>query len=114
MSGFDNQLIDLIENLSCEKTQVILYRLPVVGRFVFPPTMSEHLPDAVVMVSQLMDAIVIAVETQAQYAKHQNLPLLHPGTPKTRVRFAMPVFVAQTRSASRWNDPFQNFEYRCA
>ncbi len=45
-----------------------------------PTSMSEHLPDAVVMVSQLMDAVVIAVETRAQYAKHQNLPLLHPGT----------------------------------
>jgi len=65
MSGFDNQLIDLIENLRCEKTQVILDRLPVVCRFVLPPTMSEHLPDGVVMVSQLMDAVVIAVETQA-------------------------------------------------
>ncbi len=36
MSGLDNQLIDLIENLSCEKTQVILDRLPVVRRFVLP------------------------------------------------------------------------------
>ena len=36
MSGFDNQLIDLIENLGCEKTQVILDRLPVVRRFVLP------------------------------------------------------------------------------
>ena len=63
MSGFDNQLIDLIENLRCEKTQVILDRLPVVGRFVLPPTMSEHLPDGVVMVSHLMDAVVIGVET---------------------------------------------------
>ena len=36
MSGFDNQLIDLIENLRCEKTQVILDRLPVVRRFVLP------------------------------------------------------------------------------
>lgn len=111
MSGFDNQLIDLIENLRCEKTQVILDRLPVVCRFVLPPTMSEHLPDGVVMVSQLMDAVVIAVETQAQYAKHQNLPLLHPGTPKTGVRFAMPVFVAQARTASRGHNSFQNLEY---
>ena len=73
------------------------------------------------MISQLMDAVVIGVETQAQYAKHQNLPLLHPGTPKTGVRFAMPVFVAQARTASRGDaletsgdDPFQNLEYRCA
>ena len=36
MSGFDNQLIDLIENLRCEKTQIILDRLPVVCRFVLP------------------------------------------------------------------------------
>ena len=36
MSGFDNQLIDLIENLRGEKTQVILDRLPVVRRFVLP------------------------------------------------------------------------------
>ena len=36
MSGFDYQLIDLIENLRCEKTQVILDRLPVVRRFVLP------------------------------------------------------------------------------
>ncbi len=34
--------------------------------------------------------------------------LLHPGTPKTGVRFAMPVFVAQARTASRGDDPFRN------
>ena len=65
------------------------------------------------MVGQLMDAVVIAVETQGN-AKYQNLPLLHPGTPKTGVRFAMPVFVAQARTASRGDDPFRNLEYQCA
>ena len=66
MPGFDNQLIDLIER--CEETK-----------------MSDVDVRADVMVSQLMDAVVIAVETQAQYAKHQNSA--DPGTPKTGVRF---------------------------
>jgi len=111
MSGFDHQLINLIDNLRCEKTQVILDRLSFVRRFVLPASMPEHLPDRVVMVGQLMDAVVIGVETQTQHAKHQNLPLLHPGTTKTVVRFAMPVFIAQARAASRGHDPFQNLEY---
>ena len=55
MSGFDHQLINLIDNLRCEKTQVILDRLSFVRRFVLPASMPEHLPDRVVMVGQLMD-----------------------------------------------------------
>ena len=58
-----------------------------------------------------MDAVVIGVETQTQHAKHQNLPLLHPGTTKTVVRFAMPVFIAQAWAASRGDNSFQNLEY---
>ena len=68
MSGFDHQLINLIDNLRCEKTQVILDRLSFVRRFVLPASMPEHLPDRVVMVGQLMDAVVIGVETQTQHA----------------------------------------------
>ena len=50
MSGFDHQLINLIDNLRCEKRQVILDRLSFVRRFVLPASMPEHLPDRVVMV----------------------------------------------------------------
>ena len=111
MSGFDHQLINLIDNLRCEKTQVILDRLSFVRRFVLPASMPEHLPDRVVMVGQLMDAVVIGVETQTQHAKHQNLPLLHPGSPKLRVRFLKPLLLSEAFACPGRDDLLQNLEY---
>ena len=111
MSSLDYQLIDLIQNLRCEKTQVILDRLQVVCRFVLPPSMPEHLSNGVVMVGQFMDAVVIGVEAQAQRAENQDLPLLHPGTPKTAVRFLMSLLVVKSRRVPGGDDPCQNLEY---
>ena len=68
MSGLDKQLIDLIENSRCEKMQAILDHLPVVRYFVLPDSISKYLPDDVVVVGQLMDAVVIEIETR------RNLP----------------------------------------
>jgi len=111
MSGLDHQLIDLIQNLMCEKTQVILDRLQVVCRFVFPASVPEHLPDGVVLVGQLMDTVVIGVEAQVQRAEYQDLPLLHPGTPKTTVRFLMSLLVGKSRTVPGGDDPCQNLKY---
>ena len=111
MSSLDYQLIDLIQNLRCEKTQVILDRLQVVCRFVLPISMPEHLPNGVVMVGQFMNSIIIGVEAQAQRAENQDLPLLHPGTPKTAVRFLMSLLVGKSRRVPGGDDPCQNLEY---
>ncbi len=92
MSGLDNKLIDLIQNLRFEKTQVVLDRLPVVCRFVLPAYMPEHPPNGVVMVGQFMNSIIIGVEA---HAENQDLPLLHPGTPKLT-----PLFISQPGAAS--------------
>ena len=111
MSSLDYQLIDLIQNLRCEKTQVVLDRLQVVCRFVLPTPMLEHPANGVVMAGQLMNSIIIGVEAQTQRAENQDLPLFHPGTPKTAVRFLMSLLVGKSRTLPGRNEPCQNLEY---
>ena len=41
--------------------------------------MAQHLANREVVVGQLLDAVIIGVEPQAQYPQHQDLPLGHAG-----------------------------------
>ena len=51
--------------------------------------MTEHLAYGLVLIGQFMDPVIIDVEPQAQRAQHQDLPLLHAGTPGVRIGLAM-------------------------
>ncbi len=88
LPGVYHLAADPIENLRGEQPQVVLERLQLVGALVRPVAVAEHLADGVVLVGQLMDAVVVGVEPQAQRPQDQDLPLLHPGAPGIRARLA--------------------------
>ena len=111
MTGVHDDLIDLVENSRGEKTQVVLDRLQMIRGFVSPASMTGHLPKGVVMVGQFMNAVVIGVEPQAQDSENQNLPLLHPGSPKLRVRFLKPLLLSEAFACPGRDDLLQNLEY---
>ena len=68
--------------------------------------MGQHLAHRVMLIGQFVDAIIVRIQAQAQSPQDQDSPLLHPrsalfGTGQTIL----------SRTCSRWNHPFQNFEH---
>ena len=51
----------------------------MVVKHIFKSTVAEHLTDRVVVVEQLMQAVVVDIEVQADDAAHQNAPQGHAG-----------------------------------
>ena len=51
--------------------------------------MPKHLANGLVLVGQLVHAVVVGVEPQAQHAQHQDLPLLHAWAPGERIGLAV-------------------------
>lgn len=72
-------LVDLVENLRSKQAQIVAELLQAVGRLIGPVAVAEELAHGVVLIGQLVQAVVVGIDAQAQYAKHQNLPLLHAG-----------------------------------
>ena len=81
-------LVDPIQDLRSEQTQVVLERLHVVTGLIVPAAVPEHLADGQVLISQLVNAVVVRIEPQAQDTQHQDLPLLHPGSSLLGIRLA--------------------------
>ena len=78
VATLDHPLVDLIEQLGGQQADVVFEGLVVVED-IFKGTVAEHLPDRVVVVDQLMQAVVVDIEVQADDAAHQNTPQGHAG-----------------------------------
>jgi hypothetical protein len=77
VSGPHHDLVDAVEDLGGEQTQVFLERLQAVAGLVGPIAMAEHSADGGVLVGQLQNPIVVGIEPHAQATEHQDLPLRH-------------------------------------
>ena len=77
MAGGDHHLVDALEHLGGEQAQVVFERLHAPARLIGPVAVPEHLPNGAMGIGQLLDAIIVGVQPQAQRPQHQNLPLRH-------------------------------------
>lgn len=87
----DHLLIDPIEDLGREQAQVVLERLQLVLRLVGPVAVAQHLTQGGVLVRQLLDTVVVGVQTEPQNPENQNPPLLHSRAARVRIGFALAV-----------------------
>jgi hypothetical protein len=87
----DHLPIDPVQDLGREQAQVVLDGLQLVAVFlaIGPTGMAQHLANGLVLVGQLMHTIIVGVESQAQHAQHQDLPLLHARAPGVRIGLAI-------------------------
>jgi hypothetical protein len=92
MARANHFLIDPIQELGGEQAQVVLERLQVVTALIVPAAVPEHLADGGVLVGQLVNAVVVGIQPQAQHTQHQDLPLLHPGSPLVGIGLARDPF----------------------
>jgi len=86
MARGDHLLVDPIQQLGGEQAQVVLQRLQVVAGVIGPIAVAEHLAQCAVLVGQLVNPVDVGVQSQTQGAEHQDLPLLHAGAARARVR----------------------------
>ncbi len=78
MTTEHNELVDLIEQLGREQTNIVFEALQVVEVFV-KGSVAEHLTQGVVLVDEFEQAVVVAVEVQAQNTANQDAPQAHAG-----------------------------------
>ena len=50
--------------------------------------MAQHLPQSAVLICQLVDAVVVGVQAQSQYAEDKDSPLLHPRATRASIGLA--------------------------
>ena len=94
MPGADHLPVDPVQQIRREQAQVVLQGLQfVVGRVV-PVAVAQHLADALVLVGQVVEAVVVGVQAQPQHAQHQDVPLRHARPAGVRAGLARPVRLA--------------------
>ena len=76
--------VDPVEDFRREQHQVVLDGLQFVAARVRPVPVSEHQPEGGVLVGELMDAVVVGVQTQPQHPEHKDRPLRHAGAARLR------------------------------
>jgi hypothetical protein len=100
MAGLNDPLIDLVQEFRGEQADVVFERLEVVAKIV-KGTMTQHLAQGVVVIDEFVQAVVVAVQIEANYTANQNRPQRHAGT-------------ADGLADLRCDPAFQQVEYRCA
>ena len=95
MAGGDDDLVDRIEDLRGEQTQIVLERLQAVAGVVRPVAVAEHLADRGMLVGQLLNPIIVGIQAEPQHAQDQDLPLLHAGTALVGIHRALPIGAAR-------------------
>ena len=99
MPGADHFLVDPVEDLGGEQTQIVLERLQRVARLVGPIAVPQHLANRRMLIGQFLDAVVVRIQPLTQGAQDQNLPLLHTRAAGVRVNlFLGAVFPLPCRS----------------
>jgi hypothetical protein len=86
MTRLDHQLIDLIEQLWGEQSDIVLERLKVVGH-IFKSPMAKHLAQGSMFAHEFVQAVVVDVEVKADDTAHQNRPQGHARASVVLVNF---------------------------
>ena len=76
MARFDDQLVDLVQQLRGEQADVVLEGLEVVVH-VTKRAVSEHLSNGVVVVHQFMQSVIVAMQVEPDHATHKDRPQRH-------------------------------------
>lgn len=71
-------MVDLVQELRGEQTDVVLECLEVVADIV-KGTVAQHRAQRVVFIDQLVQAVVVAVQIEANHAADKNRPERHAG-----------------------------------
>ena len=89
MPGRHHLLVDPLQNLRREQAQVVLQRLQLVIRLIVPVAVPQHVADGFVLVGQILNPVVVGVQSQPQHPQHQNVPLRHARPAGIRAGFAL-------------------------
>lgn len=82
MPGGGDHFGDALEHLGGEPAPVVFERLHAPARLVGPIAVTEHLAHCTMGIGQLLDAIIVGVQPQAQRPEHPHLPLAHARAPR--------------------------------
>jgi len=89
-----NELVDLIEQLGREQTNVVFEALQAVQVFI-KGAVAEHFTQGVVLVDEFEQTVVVAIEVQANDTANQDAPQGHAGAPGGFVDAGRYVFFQQ-------------------
>ena len=89
LAGTHDFLIDPIEQLRGEQAQIVLERLQLVLGLVVPVAVPQHLPQRAMLIGQLLNPIIVSIQTQAHDPEDQNAPLLHSRSPLIGIGLAV-------------------------
>jgi len=78
MPGLNDPQVDLFQKLRGEQTDVVLECLEVVADLV-KGAVAQHRAQGVVFIDQFAQAVVVAVQIEANHAADQNRPERHAG-----------------------------------
>jgi len=80
MACLNNELVDLLQQLRLKQRHVVFEGLKVVAH-ITESAVAQNLANAVVLVDQFMQPVVVAIQIEPDHAAHQDRPQGHAGAP---------------------------------
>src|SRR5438132_6558098 len=87
----DNQLIDLVERLRADLTNVVANAAPI-ERGLFVPVADAHdMSQSTMLFCQIVELVIVEPAPEADRRQHEDLPVVHPLSPAVVTRLSVHV-----------------------